>query len=128
MMIEQATQASCYRCGRRLTAAASIAAGMGRTCKARITAAAEAVDLSAFSAVQVEKAREAIEMRAVVPSSREGLYAAVASDGVTVYLTDAQQESCTCKAAAHGRRCYHVAAALILAAAAPAARAGRRAA
>jgi hypothetical protein len=124
-MTEQTAPTSCLRCGRRLTATASVSAGYGRTCRARVAAAAEAVDLSAFSAAQVEKAREAIELRAVVPSSREGLYAAVASDGVTVYLTDAQQESCTCKAAAHGRRCYHLAAALILAAAAPA---GRKAA
>ena len=119
-MTEQATQARCLRCGRRLTALGSISAGYGRTCRARIRIAARAADLSAFHAWQVEKAREAIEMRAVVPSSRPGLYASVASDGVMVYLTDAREGSCTCKAAANGRCCYHLAAALILAAAAPA--------
>ena len=118
--IEQPAQ--CLRCGRKLTAQASISAGFGRVCRSRIAQAAQAADLSAFHAWQVEKAREAIEMRAVVPSSRQGLYAAVSGDGVTIYLVDAAADSCTCKAAANGRRCYHLAAALILAAAARAAR------
>jgi len=43
----------------------------------------------------------------------------VSGDGVTVYLTDAIEGSCTCKAGANGRCCYHLAAALILQAAAP---------
>jgi hypothetical protein len=119
-MIEQPAQ--CLRCGRKLTAQASISAGFGRVCRSRIAQAAQAADLSAFHGWQVEKAREAIEMRAVVPSSRRGLYAAVSGDGVTVYLVDATEGSCTCRAAANGRRCYHLAAALILSAAAPAAR------
>jgi hypothetical protein len=108
----------CLRCGRRLTAQASIARGTGRTCKARIVAAAEVADLGEFHGWQVDKAREAIEQGAIVPSSREGLYAAVSGDGVTVYLVDARERSCTCKAAANGRRCYHLASALILATAA----------
>jgi hypothetical protein len=41
----------------------------------------------------------------------------VSGDGVTVYLVDAQERSCTCRAAANGRRCYHLAGALILSAA-----------
>lgn len=121
-MTEQAAFTSCYRCGRRLTAAASVSAGVGRTCRARIAAAAEAADLSAFHPWQVAKAREAVEERALVPTSRPGLFAAVSGDGSTVYLVDAIERSCTCKAAAHGRQCYHLAAVLILATAAPAAR------
>ena len=112
----------CLRCGRRLTAAASIGAGYGRVCRSRIAQAAQVADLSAFHAWQAKKAREAIEMRAVVPSSRTGLYVAVSGDGTTVYLVDVLEGSCTCKAAANGRRCYHLAAALILVAAAPAVR------
>jgi hypothetical protein len=107
----------CVRCGRKLRAAASISAGYGRVCRSRITQAAQVEDLSAFHAWQAEKAREAIEQQAVVPSSRPGLYAVVSGDGVTVYLVDATEGSCTCKAAASGRRCYHLAAALILSAA-----------
>jgi hypothetical protein len=104
----------CLRCGRRLTAQASISRGMGRTCRTRIAAAAEVADLSEFHAWQVEKARELIEQQAIVPLSRPGLFAAVGSDGTTTYLVDALERSCTCKAAANSRRCYHLAGALVL--------------
>jgi len=87
---------------------------------ARIAVAAQVADLAGFHDWQVDKARETIEVQAIVPLSRPGLYAAVSGDGVTVYLVDAREGSCTCKAAANGRRCYHLAGALILAAAAPA--------
>jgi hypothetical protein len=117
-MTEQTSPARCLRCGRALTAAGSVSAGYGRTCKARIAKGAQAADLSTFHPWQVEKAREAIEQRAIVPSSRPGLYAAVSGDGSTVYLVDAREGSCTCRAAANGRACYHLAAALILHAAA----------
>jgi Family of unknown function (DUF6011) len=113
----------CLRCGRVLTAAASVSRGLGRTCRARIAAAAQVADLSEFHGWQVDKAREAIEQGAVVPSSRQGLYAAVASDGVLTYLVDAHERSCTCRAAANGHRCYHLADALILDAASIARRA-----
>lgn len=115
-MPEHADHARCLRpgCGRCLTAPASIARGYGRTCAARIKAAAQTADLGGFHAWQVAKAGEAIEQGAIVPSSRQGLYAAVASDGVLTYLVDAHERSCTCKAAANGRRCYHLAGALIL--------------
>ncbi|MGH3158850.1 MAG: DUF6011 domain-containing protein [Streptosporangiaceae bacterium] len=117
------TETRCLRCGRRLTAQASISRGIGRTCRARIAAAAETADLSEFHGWQVEKAHELIEQQAIVPLSRPGLYAAVGSDGTTTYLADAGEGSCTCRAAANGRRCYHLASAFILAAAAPARRA-----
>lgn len=113
-MTEHEPTGRCLRCGRRLTARRSVTLGFGRTCRARIAEAAQAVDLSAFHDWQVDKAREAIEQQAIVPSSRPGLYAAVSGDGVTVYLVDAAEGSCTCKAAANGRRCYHLAGALIL--------------
>jgi Family of unknown function (DUF6011) len=64
-MREHQSEARCLRCGRRLTAQASLTAGYGRACKARIMAAAQVADLSSFHAWQVEKAREAIEMKAV---------------------------------------------------------------
>lgn len=121
-MTEQPKPTRCLRCGRALTAASSIRAGFGRTCKTRIAEGARAADLSAFHPWQAEKAREAIEQGAIVPSSRPGLYAAVSGDGTTVYLVDVREGSCTCRAAANGRSCYHLAAALILHAAAPAAR------
>ena len=117
-MTEHPKHASCLRCGRRLTAQSSINAGYGRVCRARISEAAEVADLGGFHGWQIDKAREAIEQQAVVPSSRPGLYASVSGDGVMVYLTDASEGSCTCKAAANGRQCYHLAAAQILSAAA----------
>lgn len=111
---------TCLRCGRVLTTWRSVSAGYGRTCKARVRDSAQAADLATFHGWQVEKAREAIEQLAVVPSSRPGLYAAVSGDGSTVYVVDVLEPSCTCKAAANGRACYHLASARILHAAAPA--------
>lgn len=81
-------------------------------------AAAETADLAAWHGWQIDKAAEAIEQGAVVPLSREGIYAVVSSDGVTTYLVDAIEQSCTCKAAANGRRCWHLAAVAIVDAAA----------
>jgi hypothetical protein len=62
-------------------------------------------------------------MRAAVPSSRPGLYAFTSSGGrvrkadpepITTYLTEAIERSCTCKAAARGRACYHLPTVIIL--------------
>jgi hypothetical protein len=119
-MTDQPKPTRCLRCGRALTAAGSVRAGFGRTCRARIAEGARAADLTGFHGWQAEKAREAIEQQAIVPSSRRGLYAAVSGDGTTVYLVDALERSCTCRAAMSGRPCYHLAGALILLAAAPA--------
>jgi hypothetical protein len=110
----------CLRCGRKLTAQASVARGTGRGCRARITAAAGTADLSAFTPAQVEKAAEAIAEGAVVPTSRPGMYAVSSSDGSLVYMVDATCQACTCKAGERGRRCWHRAAALIWQAAMPA--------
>lgn len=117
-MTEQTSPTRCQSCGRKLTAASSVAAGRGPVCRAKVRKAAQTIDLTEFHGWQVDKARELIEQQAIIPSSRPGLYAAVSGDGVTVYLVDATEASCTCKAAANGRRCYHLAAALILDAAA----------
>jgi len=123
-MITSAPQSTrCLRCGRLLTAQASVTRGTGRTCAARIAAAAESADLTAWKPQQVEAAREAIADGAVIPTGRAGLYAVSSSDGTLVYLTDAAGQTCTCKAGANGRGCWHLAAALILAAATPARRA-----
>jgi hypothetical protein len=120
---DEAQPTRCLRCGRRLTAQASVSRGTGRTCAARITAAAEATDLSAFKPAQVEAAREAIADGAVIPTSRPAVYAVSSSDGTLVYITDAYAQTCSCKAGANGRGCWHVAAALVLEAAAPVRRA-----
>lgn len=111
------TPAKCLRCGRKLTAARSISNGYGRTCRARIIASAgKAVERAEYKPVQVAKAVEVIELGGIVRTT-PALYLAVSSDGATRYEVDQVARSCTCKAGARGVRCYHLAAAEILAAA-----------
>ncbi|MFI7468653.1 DUF6011 domain-containing protein [Nonomuraea sp. NPDC049646] len=107
--------ANCLSCGRKLTAAASIAAGRGRTCQAKVRKAAIAADLTTYKPEQIAKAAELIDQNAIVPTSRDRLYAAVSSDGTTTYLVDQAAHTCTCKAGERGIRCYHLAAADVLA-------------
>jgi Family of unknown function (DUF6011) len=68
---ETVTEARCLRpgCGRKLTDPKSIALGMGPRCAAKVRAASETADLSAWTASQVADARQAIEDGAVVPSN-----------------------------------------------------------
>lgn len=110
------TTAKCLRCGRKLTAVKAIADGYGRTCKAKIAKAAKVVDLAEYKAGQVAKARELIEMRAIVRTA-PALYLAVSSNGTVNYEVNQAARSCSCKAGERGLRCYHLAAAEILAAA-----------
>ncbi|MEV4287380.1 helix-turn-helix domain-containing protein [Nonomuraea bangladeshensis] len=66
---------------------------------------------------QIESARQAIEQRAILPSTRRpGMWTAVSSNGTTHYLVHAN--ACTCAAGLKGRRCWHRAAVAILTAAA----------
>jgi hypothetical protein len=90
-------------------------------CRARIRAAALAEAVKDFTQAQVDKARELISDGGLVPTKRAGVYQSVSSDGVTVYLT--HFAGCTCRAGLRSVRCYHVAGARILSAAAPARRA-----
>ncbi|RSN26514.1 hypothetical protein DMC63_01375 [Streptomyces sp. WAC 05977] len=105
----------CTRCGWVLRSAASIARGYGRTCGARIAAAAK---LAAHKPAQLEKAIELIADGGLVlrRSGRNRVFEVVASNGVDRYLTAAQ--ACTCKAGLTGRFvCYHrIAAQLVTAA------------
>ena len=127
----------CEGCGRPIWSAVSLAAGRGSGCRAKLRKAAKTADLTAFHPWQVTKARDAIETGAIVPLSRPGMYAAVSSGGpvrkadpepVVVYVVDAIERSCTCKAAMHGHRCYHLAGAVILFAAASGSTSTRKAA
>lgn len=104
--------ANCLRCGRKLSSAASVAAGYGPGCRARIRAAAKAADLGAFTPRQAEQARELIEDAAIVAGEAPGEFIAVSTDGTGTYL--ATLEGCTCPAS---KPCYHQAAIMILAAA-----------
>lgn len=72
--------------------------------------------LDAYKPHQIDKAREAIEQGAILPSTRRpGMWTAVSSDGSTHYLVAA--EGCTCRAGQLGRQCWHRAAVAILTAA-----------
>lgn len=114
--------ATCTRCGRVLTSAASVAAGVGPVCARRIREHAAAA-LAAHSPAAIEKALELIADGAVLPVPvRPGVplavgfrrYLAVSSDGTVAYETTSTQ--CTCRAAQFGRDCYHRAAVDLLAA------------
>jgi hypothetical protein len=102
----------CMRCGRRLRTAKSIAAGYGAGCRARIRAAAKLADLAAWTARQIEQARELIEDGGIVPSARPGVFRTVSTDGGAVYLTSARWCGCPAKA-----ECYHRAGAVLVLAA-----------
>lgn len=99
----------CIRCGRTLRSEASIARGMGPTCAAKIAKAT--VDAKATA---VTKARELIELAALVPVKGRHVFRVVSSTGNQTYLTAAR--NCTCPAGLKGRECYHMAAVRLVAA------------
>lgn len=107
---------TCIRCGRTLRSEKSVADGMGRTCKARVRAAAEVVDLTQFRDARAAKNRavELIEQAGVIPASRAGLFLAVSSDGTNTYLVDTDEGSCTCKGYVNAGHCFHLVAANLL--------------
>jgi hypothetical protein len=98
----------CLRCGRKLTSAKSCAAQVGPTCKAKIAAAAKAIEAKP---AQIAKAIELVELAAIVPlpHRRTGTRAfrVVSSRGDATYLSTA--DHCNCPAGLKGRYgCYHM--------------------
>ena len=89
-----ANEHRCLRCNRPLKSARSRARRYGDGCWAKVRAAASTVDLSAWTASQVEDARLAIEDGAVVPSTRPDVFHVVSSDGTEVYRT--HRNGCVC--------------------------------
>ncbi|MDH6116878.1 hypothetical protein ABH930_000297 [Kitasatospora sp. GAS204A] len=110
------THTHCLRCGRTLKSATSQARGRGRHCAAKVRRAAVVVDLSAYKPAQIASAQELIEDAAIIPIRGNRIYRSVSSDGSELYLT-AVTGHCNCPAGLRGTRCYHVAAAQLLAAA-----------
>jgi Family of unknown function (DUF6011) len=104
--------ARCLRCGRRLFSAASRAAGYGSGCRAKIRAARKRADLAAWTARQLEQARELIEDAGIVPTARPAVFRTVSTDGSAVYLTTAKWCGCPAK-----KECYHRAGVLMVLAA-----------
>jgi len=104
----------CQGCGRKLTAARSIADGRGRTCARKLRTAAAAASLT----VKPETVAKAVELLADggLVRIRPTVFKSASSDGSRVYRTAPQ--GCTCPAGIRGKYlCYHrVAAAIALAA------------
>jgi hypothetical protein len=106
-----ATTTNCLRCGRTLKATASVARGYGPTCKAKVTAAAQAAAKAKYAHKPhlVAKAEEAIEAGGVTvlrgkvcrvtgsqEKGREG----------RIYL--AHPAACNCAAGLRGKHlCHH---------------------
>lgn len=110
-----AAEARCLRpgCGRKLTSEASIAAGYGPVCSAKIRAAAITAARADFTPEQQAKADELIRDGGIVPTARPGIFHAVSSKGDAVYLSHAC--ACNCPAGLKAKRpCYHVLAARVL--------------
>jgi hypothetical protein len=89
-------------CGRRLHCAASRARGYGWGCWRKIRAARKLAALTAFTAAQIESARELIEDAAIIPTALATVFRTVSSDGKRVYLTS--RTGCTCPAS---KACFH---------------------
>ncbi len=114
-MSETTNSTPCLRCGRTLTSAKSIGDGMGRTCKAKVAAAAQTTTPD-YKPAQVDKAMELIEQGGIVPFRGRRIFRTVSSDGTRTYLTAPQ--ACNCAAGLRGRHiCFHRIAASIIAAA-----------
>ncbi|MFC9973515.1 DUF6011 domain-containing protein [Spirillospora sp. NPDC127200] len=106
--------ATCTRCRATLRSTRSIARGMGPTC-ARLTRQEAAVTTAGYKPTTIEKARQLIADKAIVPIRGRRIFQVVASNGTARYLTAPQ--TCNCPAGLKARHaCYHRAAATMLAA------------
>lgn len=125
------TTANCRRCRALLTNPRHVADRITPHClrkereesaaaqaryEAAVTAAVEQVDTTAFKDPQAvkDKAVQLILDAAIVPTRVPGQYLANGSDGVSTYLTDTVETSCTCKGFGHHKRCNHLVAAAAL--------------
>lgn len=110
------THTNCLRCGRKITSAKSITNGYGRTCKAKVKAAAQAQAVVAFKPAQIAKAQELIADGGIVAIRARRIFRTVSSDGTRTYLTAPQ--ACNCAAGLKAQHaCFHRIAATILTAA-----------
>lgn len=105
-----AQPARCRRCGRMLTAAATLAdpSGMGRTCRRRVREQARAEIVAAYKPHQIERALQLIADGGLVATGVPGEFRAVSGIGDETYAVAAF--GCGCKAGQYGRACYHRAA------------------
>lgn len=101
------TPNTCGRCGRVLRSARSIKRGYGPTCMVKRVQPFEIVDVVAnYTASQVEKAKELVELNGIVRLyPNRPWFAVVSTKGDHVYRTS--PKGCTCPAGMHYRDCYH---------------------
>lgn len=102
----------CRRCGRALKSVASRAAGIGPRCAA-VMAATEGL-----SDKQADKMAQLIEDKAIVATTRKGVYNVVNEAGEVIHVTHVNGH-CTCawsqrRMTADVKVCYHVASARLL--------------
>lgn len=112
MTTTAATTTRCARCGRQLRDPRSVAAGVGPTCRKRITATA-AVVITRTTPAQLDKALDLIADAAITRTST-ATFTVISSNGRDRYTTT--PASCTCPAGRHHRDCYHRLAATLIAA------------
>ena len=104
----------CRKCHRPLYNASPD--GLGPKC--RRYARRNTTELNGFKPTQLDAARELIEDGGIIPirTVKAGVvYRTVATDGTETYLTTSAGH-CNCPAGLRSGRCYHIAAALSLAA------------
>lgn len=89
----------CGRCHRFLRSERSCREGYGPGCRAIMRAAAITAAVRGFSASQIEKARELIELRALVATRNPRVFLVPSGDGGTFYKS--HPETCNCES---GRR------------------------
>lgn len=113
-MTKTQTTATCRRCHATLKSAKSVANGIGPVCAKR-ERQEHAVHAAGYKAAAIEKARQLIADKAIVPIRGRRVFQVVASNGTDRYLTSPQ--ACNCPAGIKGKyACYHRAAATLLAA------------
>lgn len=106
--------ANCRRCRSLLTDPRRVAKGIGRRCE-REERRERAARAAGFKPAAVDKARQLIADRGIVPVRGRRVFAVVSSNGTGRYLTAPQ--TCNCPAGLKARHaCYHRAAATMLAA------------
>lgn len=106
--------ATCRRCHATLKSARSVQRGIGPVC-ARLERQEQAARAAGFKPAAIDKARQLIAEKAILPLRGRRVFTVVSSDGASRYLTAPQ--TCNCPAGLRGRHgCYHRAAATMLAA------------
>jgi hypothetical protein len=109
-----APTATCTRCKATLRAPRSVARGTGDRC-ARLNRQDQAAKTAGYKPAAIDKARQLIADRGIVPIRGRRVFQVVASNGTGRYLT--AEQGCTCPAGIRGRAvCYHRVAAALLAA------------